>query len=327
MKTITDKKHIDRLKEKEIIIEDIFIKKNKKLIRKSDGSMLDQVYNASRIEKKYYYNNRCIFKEKNFPKNSNYTFATYNKDNNINCPNCGNKGTIEKFYDGCPYCDTEFNIDYGLKKYDIITFKKINDLKGFKLVVIVFAIILAIIMYLNSKNNEIGSLVLIILLPFSFLCSYIICSIFSIPIWIISSINSYKESKKIKSGEIDRSKIISSLNYELNQYYYNEPLYNDLIDFDIIHYYYLYDRLFNNQLYVDVKFKIRLYYFKVNKIQKKIIKKIVRLKYNDTEKNPSSHNIIECKNCGASVDISKRFCEYCNSKLPSINKWVIDKFW
>lgn len=49
MKTITDKKQIDRLNEKGIIIEDIFLRKGKKLIRKSDGSILDQVYNGSRI--------------------------------------------------------------------------------------------------------------------------------------------------------------------------------------------------------------------------------------------------------------------------------------
>ena len=37
--TITDKSQIDRLKEKQIVIEEIYLDRNKKLIRRTDGKI------------------------------------------------------------------------------------------------------------------------------------------------------------------------------------------------------------------------------------------------------------------------------------------------
>ena len=326
MKTITDKNHIDRLNEKGIIIEDIFLKKGKKFIRKSDGSILDQIYNATRIEKKYYYNNKCIYKERDFDKDTNYTFATYNKNDKINCPNCGNKGTIKEFYDGCPFCGTEFNIDYGLKRHNINPIKDFINFKLFKFIVILIAIIFTL--YINIKENLISENLFlnIIYSPLMLFASYFLCSIFLLPIGIINSIRfSYKESKNITDGNIKRNKIISCLNSELNHYYYNSEEYDNLIDFDIVRYYYIYDKRIDNELYADIKFKIRKYYFKNNKIVKDIKKIIVRLKYNDTNKTPKSHNIIKCINCGASMDVTKNKCEYCGTPTPKISDWVLEK--
>ena len=54
MKITTDNKHIDRLRQKRMIIEDVFLKRGNILVRRSDASSLDKIENASRIYKKYY---------------------------------------------------------------------------------------------------------------------------------------------------------------------------------------------------------------------------------------------------------------------------------
>ena len=131
--TITDKSQLERLNEKHIVIEEIYLDRNKKLIRRTDGKKLDQINFAPLITKKYYYNNKCIHKEKGFDKNSYYTFNTYNEDTKVKCPNCGSDGNIDEFYESCPYCSTEFNIDYKLKRYN---FNTIKDLYKYPFIVI-----------------------------------------------------------------------------------------------------------------------------------------------------------------------------------------------
>ena len=34
--------------------------------------------------------------------------------------------------------------------------------------------------------------------------------------------------------------------------------------------------------------------------------------------------VIKCSNCGASIDVLKGECEYCHTKINSIQEWVID---
>lgn len=328
MNTITDKKHIDRLNEKGIVIEDVFVKKGREMVRISDGSRLDQVYNASRKLKKYYYNGKCIYKEKNFDKNSNYTFATYNKNDLINCPNCGVSGPIKNFYEGCPYCDTSFNIDYGLKRYNFNSAKELFNSKMFKIIVIVLAILLPfIINYIKTYDLK-TALLSILMFPISWFISYFLCCMLYGPILFIKVIlNTYQESKNIKNGKFERKKIINSLNYELNNFYYNDIRYNDLIDYDIIEYYFIFDKEINNETYIDIKCKIRKYYFVNKKIKKKTKKEKIRLKYNNLENNNHTRNIVKCTGCGASIDVTKSFCEYCNTKVPKISEWLIDKFY
>lgn len=325
MNTITDKSQIDRLNEKGIIIEDIFLRYDKKFIRKSDGSRLDQVFNASRIQKKYYYNNKCIYKEKNFNKNSNYTFATYSKDNKLVCPNCGNEGNSNEFFEGCPYCDTSFNIDYQLKRYNFNPIKDTFDIRWFKFITGVVAIIMPIVLnYIVNKDWRIA-LLTILLFPISYTLTYFILSLLLAPfIFVNGIITTYRESSKIRNGEIDRNKIINSLVYELKQYYFNDKKYKDLIDFDILTYYYIYTKTINNELYVEIKYKIRKYYFKNKRINKKINVEKVMLKYNNKHID-KKNNIIMCDNCGASIDITKKHCEYCNTKVKNMQKWILIK--
>ena len=83
MKTITEKTHMDRLKEKDIIIEDIFLRKDKELIRRTDGKILDEVFNGTRIRKNYFYKDKCIYTETDFNKFSNYTFVNYNHNDHV----------------------------------------------------------------------------------------------------------------------------------------------------------------------------------------------------------------------------------------------------
>ena len=41
--------------------------------------------------------------------------STNNGENNITCPNCGNTSKENEIEDGCPYCGTNYNIEYSDK--------------------------------------------------------------------------------------------------------------------------------------------------------------------------------------------------------------------
>lgn len=328
MVTITDKNQIDRLNEKQIVIEDIFSKKGNILIRSTDGIRCDQVFNATRVEKRYFHKNKCIFVEKNFDKNSNFTFATHSKDHKINCSNCGASGSIDKFYDGCPYCDTNFNIDYNLKRYGMSEFKAYINTKKIKNISLISASIITILVCIIQKITLPQILLSILAFPIILFFSYLVCSFF-VFINLLSNIFSEirLESKNFKNGKLDRNKLISHLIFELKNFYYNNEKYSNLIDFDIIKYERIEDFIINENLYVVFSYKIRKYFFKNGKIIKKINKEKVRLKCNYQTNNLNVHNIISCSNCGASIDISKKYCEYCKTKIESVKEWVLDKFY
>ena len=308
MKTITDKKHIDRLNEKGIVIEDIFLRKNKELIRRTDGKRLDEVFNATRIRKNYFFEDKCIYTETKFNKISNYTFVNYDNDDFVKCPNCGNTGNIEDFDGGCPYCRTDFNIDYNYKRYDI-NFLPIND----NLLLTLFFIIL------------IG-------LPFLIFFIFFICMTFNNFLFLIISILLITLTMIIIIEKIpkpineEKRKIINCLNYELNHYFYSNDEYKDLIDFHIKIYNKIDKKIIDGNLFVELEYIINKYYFTNNQIIKKVDTEIAIMKNNEQlNKKKEKVNIQKCSNCGASIDITKVKCEYCKAIIPKNIEWSLTK--
>ena len=119
--TLDNKLHYKRLKQKNIIIEDVFKKeqyiddKKKDLvfIRTSNGEKHDVVEDARRSEKRYLYNGKCLYCEKNWDKSLRYTFLQKKNENDqIVCLNCGHVLEGDEIYYGCQYCGSIFNFEY-----------------------------------------------------------------------------------------------------------------------------------------------------------------------------------------------------------------------
>ena len=130
MESVIEKLHKERLEEKNIVIEDMFSRHGEILVRSTDGQRNDNVVNCPRIEKRYFHNNEFIYSEKKFDKNATYTFYFGNDEDPLSCPNCGYKGKVKDFNDGCPFCKTYFKHNYGLGIYPEPICKTICTAKG-----------------------------------------------------------------------------------------------------------------------------------------------------------------------------------------------------
>ena len=277
---LSNKKHYDRLNEKNIVIEEVFLKNsdNSELIRASDSLRSDSIFGLPLFQKRYFFNNNCIYVEDQFDKYTTYTYLDHSQKHNLECPNCGFQGYINLFYEGCPYCGTNFNIDYKIKKEQLNNFVKSKY--GY-LIPIILIILLGILSFLWLYTSKLE------------LKYWIICFISSFPIVLIPwtifivFISKSKPTDTNISPHLKKeyNNIISNLNFELKNYYYNEEQYNELIDFNIFKYYSVLD-LNNN--YIEIEFDIGLVYFNShNDIKKnnKHLKVVMRKNNNKIEKN------------------------------------------
>lgn len=291
------------------------------------------------MEKRYFCKNKVIHNEKSFDKDARYTYY-FEKENEmtIKCPNCSYIGNKEEFFDGCPYCGTSFNIDYDVKKISFVqNLKEIINSKVYKVSVTLIALIAVILGTFNTKSQDTPFIVLLMLAPIKFLIywalSHMFITILLIPYLIIKVVNGGRQTTIIdKIKNLDNSikpvKFLNDLYYELNLIYYNDhnnSKYLDLIDFDIIKFENIEvknDKNNKNNVVLDVI--IREIYFKNNKIFKKINKRKIDLKRNNIIDVVSNNNIVViCKNCGASIDITSKECEYCHAPVKYKSEWEI----
>ena len=81
----------------------------------------------------------------------------------------------------------------------------------------------------------------------------------------------------------------------------------------------------DNKFFIEIVSEIRVVYFENNKIYSKVLKETHTLQKHNKEilKLNAGTNIIKCHNCGASVDITKEKCGYCNTELKYIQEWTL----
>ena len=62
------------------------------------------------------------------------------------------------------------------------------------------------------------------------------------------------------------------------------------------------------------------------KLHRKYIKDTYIMKKHEkgTLKLNAVDNMIKCNNCGASIDVKKGYCEYCNTKIEYLQDWIME---
>ena len=145
---------------------------------------------------------------------------------------------------------------------------------------------------------------------------------------ILEPIKVYKDKINEKQIEfwnrtkIDKKKFYNNLNFEIRKKYYST---NDIIDYDVIDYDDFSEYRTDNNLFVKIKIYVRIMKFINNKIIPSYIEdEIVLKKENRNVLENDDLKAINCSNCGASIDALKGECEYCHTKINSIQEWVID---
>ena len=331
---ISDKFHDKRLTDKKISI-------NTKYKSKDNNNQEDDIVDGIILEKKYFKENRLLHIEKEFDSRIHYSYIKP-KDNieTISCPNCGYIGGKDEFKYGCNHCGTFYNIDYLSK--DVGTKSHYDEIIHSNLYIVITLLFDLVISFCISFNYiystsrtfniyDIGKVILgmILIGVILFIVFYVIDGlIILLPIQIYKNGVNKKQMKfwqEMKDMGFDKNKFFNNFNYELNCYYYNSQKNANIIDYDIIDYLrFKYEQKNEKDLYVYVYVLMRTISFEDNKVKSKTFKKEFKLKKADiTQELKDGINVINCHNCGASIDVTLDKCTYCDTPFNYLQEWYI----
>lgn len=334
MTLISDKYQNEKLNKLNINIKTKFIVGDKILERNSNNTYNDNIDKGIIALKEYYLNNKLIYTERCFDSRMEYSFISDDLDDTYICPNCSATYKISDNNYNCPYCGTYYNIDYTDKElgnkyhYDrVLRSNKYRVITG--IVDIVFSLIISFIfikytsrtfnVYDISKVFIYGGILSLILYYFFYIMdAYVILE----PIKVYKDKINEKQIEFWNRTKIDKKKFYNNLNFEIRKKYYST---NDIIDYDVIDYDDFSEYRTDNNLFVKIKIYVRIMKFINNKIIPSYIEdEIVLKKENRNVLENDDLKAIKCSNCGASIDVLKGECEYCHTKINSIQEWVID---
>ncbi len=337
MPLISDNYQIKKLNKYKINIKTKYIVGNDLLERNTDNTKNDDIKNGIRCKKEYYLNDKLSHVENLFDSRIEYTFISKNMENKeYACPNCGMHSKLKDFIDGCPYCQTYYNIDYTNKdlgsKYHYDQVLRSNTYRVITGIVdIIISLILSYI-FIKTTSRTFNGFDISKIFIYGLILSLILYYFFYIldAYIVLSPIRNYKEKENQKQEEfwestkIDKKKFYNNLNYELRKYYYSK---DNIIDYDIIDYLSFNNFTKNNQQYIKITAEVRVVYYKNNKITSRIIKDTYLLKHHtdNIQSLKEGENIIKCHNCGASIDITQGECSYCHTKIKYLQEWILDK--
>ncbi len=332
---VIDNYYKNKLKELGINIKSTYIVNGKLLERNSDNSKNDNVVGGVLYEKEYFKEGKSIYKETEFDTRIEYTFyQDIDDDSNFTCANCGVTRKFKEFSEGCPYCKTNYNIDYKEKelgsKYHYDSVLRSNTYKIVTLIVdIIISMILSFlfIKYTSRTFNNYDFFKVIIFGIMLSLALYYVFYLLDAYI-VLKPIKKYKEKNYKKQVEfwnttkLDKKKFYNNLKFEIDRLYFNNQ---DIIDYDIVDYDKFESYLVDNKQYVDITMYIRIIYYSKGKIKSKIQRKTFKLKKNDGKVLELNNevNLVKCPGCGSNVDVLLHKCSYCGTELGNIMEWRI----
>ncbi len=335
---IIERAHEKRLEKFGINIKTKYKSFDQVLERNSDGSKNDNIPEGVRIKKDYYYKGAVHHMETLFDSRILYKFEFNHEGKEQKCPNCGSVGTIDEFSNGCPYCGTHYNLDYdskdlGSKYYYDMTIKgngyKIKTLIIDLIVSFIISLIFIIVTGRTFTIFDLGKVLLgtVLIGAILFYVFYYMDAAIT-----FSFLKAKKEKlnqmqrdfwERMSKLDIEKTTFYNNLNYDLRCLYYGES-YSDVVDYDIIDYNSFEESKDDKGFYITVNLDIRLVRFSNGKFSSKLESKTYKFKRAKIDKQlDKGVNIIQCHNCGASVDASKGNCEYCGSKCNYMQEWYL----
>jgi len=342
MARITEKFQNNRLREHGINIETTYKSEAGILIKNINNSINDNINKGIILEKKYIRNGKIICNIFNFDPRIEYTFIkSIEEEKEISCPNCGNTEVAKNFISGCPYCGTNYNIDYNNKdlgtKYHYDRAINSNNYIKITLLVDIFICLIFMFFYIHNTGRTFNIYDISKIIIFGLVLAIVLFYIFYMidTIIVILPIKIYKDRlnanqisfwERMRSKGIDKKTFFNNFNYELQQFFYNDKNENNIIDYDIVDYIKLNEITDeNDNFYIEVVVRIRVISYQDNKINSKIKKRTFILKKNNTKlkKLHNGINIINCHNCGAPIDVTKKECDYCKTKNNYLQEWYL----
>lgn len=327
------KKKLDKYR---INIETTYIQGNDFLVRNTDNKKNDDITNGIRVKKDYYMNGKKVHTENNFDSRITYTFISKDLlDENFKCVNCGMSSELSTFIDGCPYCGTNYNLEYTDKdlgsKYHYDLVLKSNT---YRVITGIIDLIISLILsffYIKTTSRTFNSYDISKIFIFGFILSLLLYYIFYLidAYFVIGPIRRYKEKENRKQEEfwkrtnIDKKIFFNNLNYEIKKKYYSIE---DIIDYDILDYDRFTNYEENNKLHVKVKVYLRVVYLINGKIKSKYIKdEFILVKQDNHENIEAGTNMLRCTHCGTTLNVNDDECSYCGNKIKYYQEWILEK--
>lgn len=337
MSFIVDEIHKKQLNKYKINIETTYISENKLLVRNTNNSKNDDIINGIRIKKDYYLKDKLVHTETKFDSRINYTFISKDLlEKNFKCVNCGMSSDLNTFIDGCPYCGTNYNLEYNQKdlgsKYHYDLVLKSNLYRIITGIVDLVISILLAFLYIKNTSRTFNSYDISKVFIYGLILSLILYYVFYLldAYVVLGPIRRYKEMENKKQEEfwnstkIDKTVFFNNLNYEIKKKYYNTE---NIIDYDILDY----DKFTNyekdSKLHVKVKVYLRVVYYINGKIKAKYIQDEFTLVRHSEELeniNPGT-NMIRCTHCGSTLNVNDDACAYCGNKIKYYQEWILEK--
>lgn len=332
---LTDNYHKKKLNDAGINIKTKYIVGNKILERNTNNSVNDDIKNGVRCEKIYYKNNKQLHKEKLFDTRIEYTFISEDTENKEHkCINCGMTGKIKDFVECCPFCRTEYNIDYtekdlgGKYHYDrVLKSNKYRIVTG--IIDLIISLILSYI-FIKNTSRTFNNIDIIKVIVYGFILSMILYYFFYLldAYVILEPIKRYKDKQNQRQKDfwnrtkIDKKTFFNNLNYEIRKYNYENT---DVIDYDIIDYIDFKEFEKDNKLCVEVTLDTRKIKYKNNKISSKIeTEKYTMMKHEEEILElKDGVNLIKCSKCGSSIEATNQECSFCHNKIKYLQEWIL----
>ncbi len=336
---VVEERHEKRLKDFNINIKSKFKDGEKVLERNTDHSKEDNIEYGILLEKDYYRNGLILKKEKLFDSRIIYSYV-FPKDSEFTCKNCGNKSKLSEFQVSCPYCHTSYNMEYknkelGSKHFYDLTIKSRKYIITTYIIDFIISFIITALYIINTSRTFYLFDVLKILVG-AVLISFILFYVFYYldALIILPRVRRIKERinreqelfwNDMNFNEEEKTKFFNNINFALRQYYYSDRV-KDVVDFDIIDYNSFRKDVDNNVLYVEINMDIRIVSYNNSKINSRRSNITYRFKKVDKSKElKDGANLIECPNCGSSINVLNEKCEYCGTEIDSYQEWYLDK--
>ncbi len=335
MPLVSDSFHEKKLKDFKINIKTKYAVGNKIYERNTDGSINDDITSGVRCEKEYYIGPNLVHKETDFDSRIEYTFISKEMENReYKCPNCGMQSQLKNFKNGCPYCRTNYNIEYTDKdlgsKYH---YDRVLRNTTYRVVTAIVDVIISVIIcffFIQATSRTFNSIDIAKVFIYGAILSLVLYYLFYIvdAYIILGPIKIYKDRQNQKQidfwnrTKLDKKSFFNNVNYEVRKYYYSK---NNVIDFDVLDYIAFKEFNRSGTQHVSVTAEVRIVYYENGRIKAKFTKEEYVFRKNPTDKLEIHEgvNMIKCHNCGHSIDATKGICEYCRTEIKYLQEWII----
>lgn len=336
MALVSDRPQAKRLKQYGVDIQTDFWDEHAVRVRKTDGTRHDDVQNGVILTKKYFRSGRPVRKETVFHPMMMYTYiANGELTRRIACPNCGREGTVADFTEGCPFCDTHYNVEYTARQAGG-KFHGDANIRDIRFYVLALLLALAVclpasLLIVRATGRTFGTFDVLKALLFGLLAALLVFFIFYVlKAFVLTprAVEKYeRQTRLLKRFEADLQGLgitlgafYTNLQSELARWYYQGPApkNRDVVDLDILDYDDYAIRTAPDGR-SDIRLSVTLREIRARgqglSARRAKLNATLRPVTGPRQELKGGVNIIQCPGCGASLDVTEAACPHCGQRI------------